>query len=151
MLMEFFAIHSALLLISARGAAAAPVLLLFYAPVAGAFAYFHGGWWPVLGFAMLLAGRVLSALGSRSPDAFEAKRQRFHWANGGGAYVLFGFLALMLVPLPEIGFRRPGYVWQKWWASGVRPHEVIAWGFLYFAALGAMRLLEKPEWIERHE
>ena len=163
MLMEFFAIHSGFFLAGAgpargesvgvRGFVIVMIVLAFYIPVGGAFMYFHGGWWPAVGLAWLLLSRVLSVLVGRGPGEFEKKRQTFYWASGGAYYILFAFLAILLIPLPRLGFGSPrwhDYVWDSWWR--VPPHDVMAWGLLSFGALGLTKLVEKPEWIEQqHE
>ena len=155
MLMEFFALHSAMFF---GGAASAQresasvrfvtviVVTAFYLPVAGAFSYFHGGWWPFLAFAWLLSSRAILLLAGRGSGDFESKRQRFYWGAAVGHYIVFAFVAFML-PLPQLGFRNAtGVFWDLWWA--VKPHEVIAWGFLYFTAMAVTKLVEKREWIE---
>jgi hypothetical protein len=158
MLMEFFAIHSGFFLVGAasgeslgaRGFAILMIVLAFYLTVGGAFMLFHGGWWPALALAWLLVSRAISVLVGRGPGEFEKKRQVFYWANGGAYYILFALVAILLVPLPRLGFASPrnyDYVWDSWWR--VPPHEVMAWGFLTFAVLGLTKLFEKPEWIER--
>lgn len=154
MLMEFFVMHSGMFLggtasVQQEGIGTrlvtAMIVTAFYVPVAGAFAYVHGGWTPFLGFGWLLMMRVLSMLAAQGAGEFESKRQRFYWANGGAFYIL-AVMAALLLPLPQLGFRgADGVFWDKWWS--VSPKEMIAWGFLYFAALAVTKLLEKPEWI----
>jgi hypothetical protein len=152
MLMEFFVVHSSVFLVAAGSAGTgarlttAAVVMLFYIPVAGAFAWWHGGWWPVLGFAALLTSRVATMLAGQGSDAFEAKRGRYYWANAGGWYIFAALLAILLLPLPKLGFTlRADYVWDRFWS--IPPHEVMAWGFLYFAGQGVMKAIEKPQWI----
>ena len=155
MLMEFFALHSAMFLggtasVQREGIGARLVVvslvMAFYAPIAGAFAYFHGGWFPFLGFGWLLLARAISVLAGQGSGELEGKRLRFYWGAGVGHYVIFAFVALAL-PMPKLGFGRAVDVfWDKWWA--LEPQEVIAWGFLYFAAVALTKLWEKPEWIE---
>jgi hypothetical protein len=153
MLMEFFVIHSSIFLVAAGGAGSAgarlttiALVVFFYMPVAGAFAWWHGGWWPVLGFAALLTSRVATMLAGQGNDAFEAKRGQYYWVNAGGAYILAALLAILLLPLPELGFKfSMPQGWGQTWK--VKPHEVMAWGFLYFAVEGALKALERPEWI----
>lgn len=153
MLMEFFVIHAGVFFFAAGGVAVLLVLLALYLAVGGAFAYFHGGWWPVVAFGALLASQAVTAsvfLG-RGPATFAKKRQFFYWGQGAACYILLGFVALML-PMPRLGFGSAagrGYFWDSWWR--IPPHEVMAWGFLAFGALGLIKLLEKPEWIEQQE
>jgi hypothetical protein len=152
MLMEFFAIHAGIFFFffAAGGVFVLLVLLAVYLAVGGAFIYFHGGWWPALALGWLLASQAISAavLGGRGPATFAKKRQFFYWSQGAACYILLGAVAVML-PMPRMGFASPharGYVWDSWWR--LPPHEVMAWGFLAFGALGLIKLLEKPEWIE---
>jgi hypothetical protein len=150
MLIEFFAIHSGFFILGASAFGIALVAAAFYVVVGGAFVYFHGGWSPVVALTWLLLSQVISVRVMRGPDDFARKRQIFHWANGGGGYILF-LIVVVLVPLPRLGFGRPsgqGYVWDSWWS--IPPHEVMAWGLLTFGAIGITKLLERPEWIERH-
>jgi hypothetical protein len=152
MLMEFFVIHAGIFFFAAAGSLVfLLVLLAFYLAIGGAYIYFHGGWWPAVALGWLLASQAITAsvLGGRGPVTFAKKRQFFYWGQGAAAYILLGMVALVL-PMPRLGFgsaRGQGYVWDSWWR--VQPHEVMAWGFLAFGALGLIKLLEKPEWIER--
>ena len=155
LLMEFFALHSAMFLggmvsvqqesVGVRLVTAAMVLA-FYIPVAGAFAYFHSGWSAFLGFGWLLLTRVVCMLAGQGSGEFESRRIRFYW-GAGVSYYVFCIMVVLFLPLPQAGFRNAtGLVWEKWWAIG--PVTVIAWGFFYFASLALTKLLEKPEWIE---
>lgn len=150
MLMEFFVVHSSIFLVAAGRAnighrlSTALIVMLFYIPVAGAFAWWHGGWWPVLGFAALLGSRVATMLAGQGTDTFEHTRGQYYWICGAGNYIIALFLAVMLLPLPELGFRfwrPPDWTWK------IPPQEVMAWGFLYFAIQVVTKLLEKPHWI----
>ena len=152
MLMEFFVVHSSIFLVAASGAgvghrlSTASIVMLFYIPIAGAFAWWHGGWWPVLAFAVLLGSRVATMLAGQGENTFESKRGQYYWICGAGNYILAAILAILLLPLPELGFkfaRPPG--WSGTWK--ITPQEVMAWGFLYFAIQAATKLLEKPQWI----
>jgi hypothetical protein len=149
MLMEFFVIHSSMFLVggSSEGGSGvkitlAFVVMLFYVPVAGAFAWWHGGWWPALAFAWLLASRVATMLAGQGSDAYASRRARYYWANAGGCYIAFVFVALVL-PMPRLGFGwKAQYEWAGYW--NIPPQDVMAWGFLYFAAQGLTKLLENP-------
>ena len=117
-LIEFFAIHSGFFILGASAFGFALVAAAFYVLVGGAFVYFHGGWWPLVALTWLLLSQALSVLVARGPDDFARKRQIFHWANGGGCYILFGFVAVLL-PMPQLGFgsrRGQGYIWDSWWS-----------------------------------
>ena len=151
MVMEFFVLHSSMFLVMGGEAGLGTrittgfMVMLFYIPIAGAFAWWQGGWWPVLAFVWLLSSRVLIMLAGNAGDAFEAKRGRYYWGNGVGLYILMIFVALLL-PIPQLGFSNSsGYVWS---GRIVRPpHEIIGWGFLYFAGQAVMKILERPEWV----
>jgi hypothetical protein len=151
MLMEFFTLHSAMFLVggSSEGGASMKLataffVMLFYIPVAGAFALWHGGWWPALAFAWLLASRVATMLAGQGASAYESKRAAYYWGAAGGYYILFAMVALLL-PMPELGLAGGLHGWAGFWA--IPPQDVMAWGFLYFGALGMTKLLEKPAWI----
>lgn len=152
LLMEFFALHSSVFLVagSGEGGTGAKIMvaffvMLFYIPVAGAFAWWHGGWWPVLAFVWLLGSRVATMLSGQGSDAFEEMRGRYYWGTAGAFYIIGAFAALLL-PMPRLGFDwKTSYQWPAFWR--IPPWEVMAWGVLYFGALGLAKLLEKPEWI----
>lgn len=158
LIMEFFALHSSMFLggmvpMQRESAGVrlvtAMIVMAFYIPVAGGFAYFHGGWTPVLGFAWLLLSRVVCMLAGQGSAEFESKRMRFYWGAAVSYYVL-GVMLVLFLPLPKLGFRGvTDLFWDKWWA--ISPVKVIAWGFFYFASQAATKLLEKPEWIENIE
>jgi hypothetical protein len=153
MLMEFFVVHASIFLVAGGGPGqrwtTATLVVLFYVPVAGAFAWWQGGWWPVLGFVALLASRVATMLAGQGDETFEAKRGRYYWVQGAAIYILVLFVAVLL-PMPELGFHRMlqrdyRLIWPTTWRVGA--HEVMAWGFLYFSGQALLKLLERPEWI----
>ena len=155
MLMEFFTLHAGMFLggtasvqregIGVRLTTAA-IVVVFYIPIAGAFAFFHGGWSPFLGFGWLLLIRVVFMLAGDGAGEFESRRRRFYWGTGVAYYVMSVFVVLLL-PLPQLGFgRTAGVFWDDWWH--LKPEQAIAWGFLYFGALAITKLFERPEWIE---
>jgi len=154
MLMQFFVVHSSVFLsalVSAEDASrraraiAAVILIAFYIPVAGGFAWFHDAWWPFAAFAWLLLSQLIVGLLGRGPAEFEKKRLRYYWGNGAAFYIVFVFVAVFL-PMPRFGFSDVRVPWSGW---KIPPQEVIAWGFLYFSALAALKLFEKAEWIDR--
>ena len=156
MLMEFFVIHSSVFLAagSGEGGSGAKITLaffvmLFYIPIAGAFAWFHGGgWWPILAFAWLLSSRVAVMLAGQGGDAFASKRARYYWGQGGALYILC-LLAVVFLPTPKLGFHWQSYYPFEGWK--IPPQDVMAWGFLYFGLQALMKLLEKPEWIAEQQ
>ena len=152
MLMEFWVVHSSIFLGALIGgeasrsakAVAGLILVCFYIPVAGGFAWFNNALWPFAAFAWLLLSRVATGVLGRGPGDYEKKRMRYYWANGAGCYILFVFAAVLL-PIPAFGFAHARVPWTGW---SITPQEVIAWGFLYYAALAAMKLLENPASIQ---
>jgi hypothetical protein len=73
---------------------------------------------------------------------------RFYWGAAVGYYILSAF-AMLLLPLPRLGFRVANVFWDKWW--NLNPEDVMAWGLLYFGAMGVTKLLETPQLILREE
>ncbi len=155
MLMEFLAIHSSLLMLrpdsreGGKGASlvAGLLVMLFYIPIAGAVAYSQRSWWAFFAMAWLVSSRVLTVLAGRGSADFEWKRTRFYWLISALLYVATVFAALFL-PVPLLGFTGSSkFVWDIWVNFWVDPEEMMAWGFLYFSALGALKLAEKPDWI----
>jgi len=154
-LMLFFAMHASVFLSAASGSddflgrlLAALVMFAFYLPVAGAFAYFHGGWTPFAGFAWLLLANIATMLAAQGPDDFQSKRMRFYWGAAVGCYILSG-LAIAALPLPRLGFRIANVYWDSWWR--LNPEDVMAWGLLYFGAMGITKLVETPQMILRED
>jgi len=152
-LMEFLVVHSSIFfagLVSKEPGGgsgklgAALLLCLIYLPFAAGFAAANGSWWPLGAFAWLLLGRVALVANSRGWSDFEGKRLRFYWANGAAFYILFCFAAVLL-PVPAFGFAHTRVPFKGW---AISPQEVMCWGFLYFSALAAMKLLENPRWIQ---
>jgi hypothetical protein len=152
-LMEFFVVHASAFLgalaisESSRKSklVASLALLAVYVPVAGGFAWSNNALWPFLAFLWLLFSRIAVALVGRGPDEFEKKRMQFYWGNGVACYIVFAFVAVLL-PIPAFGFATARVPWSGW---QIAPQQVICWGFLYFSALAAIKLLESPRWIER--
>ena len=150
-LMEFLVVHSSAFfagMVSSdadgRSKLGAGLLLsLIYLPFAAAFAASNGSWWPLAAFAWLLLGRLAMVANSRGWSDFEKKRLRFYWGNSAALYILFAFVAVFL-PVPAFGFAGVRVPWQGW---AIPPQDVICWGFLYFSAVAAMKLLENPRWI----
>jgi hypothetical protein len=141
MIMEFLALHSGFFLYSAAPGAglgarlgAAVLILAFYMPIAGAFAWFEGHWWPFAAFAWLLLSRLLTLLSGSGPPDFEARRQKYYWSYGFSLFLIIGFLVAVPVTL----------------IAG-QPKNMLFWGWIYFGVLALMHLLEQPEWIENYE
>jgi hypothetical protein len=152
MLMEFFAVHASAMLgglASSEASRASKLtaslgLLVIYLPIAGGFAWANNALWPFAAFVWLLLSRTGTALTGRGASAFEKKRMQFYWGNGAACFIVFAFVAVLL-PVPEFGFAKMRVPWSGW---QIRPQQVLCWGFLYFSALAAMKLLENPRWIE---
>jgi hypothetical protein len=152
MLMEFFAMHASAFLgalVASEASrksklAASLVLLAIYIPVAGGFAWTSNALWPFGAFVWLLLSRIGMALVGRGPSDFEKKRMQFYWGNSAAFFIVFVFVALLL-PVPAFGFASARVPWSGW---QILPQQVICWGFLYFSAVAALKLFEKPSWIE---
>lgn len=152
MLMEFFVVHASIMLVglatgdasrSSKLAAGLGVFVI-YLPIAGGFAWANNALWPFLAFLWLLLSRIATAVVGRGPSEFEKRRMKYYWANGGACYILAVFAAILL-PVPALGFARAKVPWSGW---QIRPEEVLCWGFLYFSALAAIKLLENPRRFE---
>ncbi len=119
------------------------VYLLFAGGMAAAFE----SWGPVLLFAWLIGAKLVALLAGRGTAVREQTRQMALW----GLSVLFylgAVFATVLLPVPKLGVVRHGHYYgvpgSGEWVS--HPNTVIAAGFLYFGALGLVKLLENPAW-----
>jgi hypothetical protein len=115
-----------------------------YSPFIAAFTIFEREWWPMAAFGWLLLGRVIAMVGAGNTVEFQRKRQLFYAGSSIAYYVLFAFLLLAILPVPGLGIGAGDFPRGRW---TMPIHHVIAWGALYFGAMGLTRLLEKPQWI----
>jgi hypothetical protein len=148
MLLEFIIIHSAAMtagiLVSARPLLQRALHFLFFGVVyslfVGGFAYVSGVWWPLTAFWLLMLNRMATLLpGGRRSDSDDVTGR---WTTSFLLFLAFAFLTA-IVPLPRFGISEAVIAAQEFTGSGVwveQPQSVIAFGFLYFAAIGAMEL-----------
>ena len=145
-LLEFLAIHSAAFMGAAFTAASSPrsrlrallVLAVVYLLLAAGFTAALGDWWPLLAFALLLAGRVGTAwkqLGAPPGQAALAGRDMLNdWVSSQVLYIPWVFAGVML-PLPSLGVTpevvaAAGLSGTGEWVE--RPQTVLAAGAGYF-------------------
>ncbi len=119
------------------------VYLLFAGGMAAAFE----SWGPVLLFAWLIGAKLIAILAGRGNAVREQSRQMALWALSIVFY-LGAVFATVLLPVLKLGVLRHGHFYgipgSGEWVS--HPNVVIAAGFLYFSALGLVKLLENPAW-----
>ena len=150
MLLEFIVVHSTVFLghlrlmpwSRAKKTRSFVGLVLFYSLFAGGFALACGKPWPLLAFWGLSLAKFPSVvLDPLSGEQGESGKQA--WAVMGAAYVLGAFITTLL-PVPRLGITREIVTQQAFTSSGLwpeQPHRVIAFGVLYFTALGVFELM----------
>ena len=113
-----------------------------YVTFAGLAAGSFGRWFPFFLFAWLFGAKVYAALLGRRPDATSREREMSYWVLSNVLYLAVVFAA-MFVPVPMLGVTEEGsfyglrgrYEWANY------PHEALAAGFVYFAAMALIRFL----------
>lgn len=150
MLMEFIIVHSSgfmgFVMVGDGDKKKRSLQLLglgvFYTLFVIGFAVGFGEWWPVAAFWGMTANRILFILLGQVPKEEEKQYLAKSWAVGVLFYVLFAMITVML-PVPEFGITRE-VVWaQEFTSEGVwveEPQTAIAFGFLYFFAVGLSEL-----------
>jgi hypothetical protein len=147
MLLEFVVMHSAafmglqLIATGDRRARALSVLGLglFYSIFAGGFAAAFHSWWPLVSFWLLTLNRLTGVLFKQSPGGEERAFLQAGWAASGISYLLGAGLTTFL-PLPRLGITADVVSELHLTGSGLwvsEPWRVVAFGVLYFAAMGA--------------
>jgi hypothetical protein len=151
MFIEFFTMHSGWFLAAANPKASVAqrlgwglLILAMYSPFIAVFTVVERDWWPMAAFAWLLLGRVIAMAGAAGSGEFQRNRQWFYAGSSIAYYVLFGFLMLVILPVPGLGIGA-GHFPRGRWTMPI--YHVIAWGAFYFGAMGLTRLFEKPQWI----
>jgi hypothetical protein len=149
-LLEFIIIHSAAIVGSVvlrkatrrKRAMSLVGLVLFYTVFVGSFALMFRTSWPLWSFWGLMLNRLLSLILGQAPEGEEMALVQRGWAATALFYL--GFVALTaVVPVPRLGLT-PGIVAQLHipgsglWVS--QPWRVMAFGFLYFTAVGISEL-----------
>lgn len=148
MLLEFIIVHSSVFLGSAVISTEPPArkargilgIGASYTLFVAGFAIGFRTWWPVISFWGLTINRLLSVLLGQAPSGEEKLFLRRSWAVTAMAYLCFAGLTTVL-PLPRLGVTgafRDGLPGSGLWIS--EPHRALAFGFLYFTAVGISEL-----------
>ncbi|MGH7725950.1 MAG: hypothetical protein ACREOU_11040 [Candidatus Eiseniibacteriota bacterium] len=146
MLLEFIVIHSAAIMgsVALAGGSIRKRLLgmlgmtAFYFLFVIGFALGFKSWWPVTSFSILIANRVSGMLLDPDPDGDRKKFLRRSWALSATAYLGF-CLATVILPVPRFGLSDEVLENVSLPGSGLwidEPWRVMAFGFLYFTAIG---------------
>jgi hypothetical protein len=150
MVLEFIIIHSsfftgAVLLKPGpkRGRALALLGLgVFYTIFVGAFSLAFRTGWPLITFWALMLNRMAGVLLGNSPAGDERATLQRSWVASLIFYMGGGFLT-MLLPVPRLALAPAVLSQQHLVGSGVwvdEPHRMVAFGFLYFTAVGFSEL-----------
>lgn len=150
MLLEFINVHAAgfmgttIISDSGRGTKATMIVGLgvFYTLFVGAFAASFEQWWPLWAFWGLVLNRLLGVLLGKALTGQERKMIETSWAIGVFCYVMLVF-ATVILPVPSFGvssevIARQGFTMGGLWID--EPYRLMAFGFLYFAAIGMTEL-----------
>lgn len=150
MLLEFINVHAAgfmgntIISESGRGKKAMMIIGLgvFYTLFVGAFALAFKQWWPVGAFWGLVFNRLLGVLLGKAPNGQEKSMIQTSWAIGVFCYVMLVF-ATVILPVPSFGvtsqvIAQQGFTMRGLWID--EPYRMMAFGFLYFAAIGITEL-----------
>ncbi|MFQ5572377.1 MAG: hypothetical protein ACE5G0_22095 [Rhodothermales bacterium] len=117
-------------------------LALFYAIFALAFSVAFRAWWPLWTILLLTLNRMLIVFAGDVPEGHERAFIKRGWAVSALLYLVFAFITTLL-PMPILGISREVVEAQALPGSGLwidEPHRVLAFGFLYFLALGLSEL-----------
>jgi hypothetical protein len=150
MLMEFINVHAAgfmgKTIISdadpRKKALSIVGLGLLYTLFVGAFAFLFKVWWPLLAFWGLILNRLLGILLGKTPTEAEKNALQASWSVGVFAYVMLVFATIM-IPIPSLGVDAVVIARQNLGMKGLwidQPYRMMAFGFLYFAAIGFFEL-----------
>lgn len=150
MLLEFIIVHSSAFmgqvmlggLPRKRTALSTLGLGGFYTMFVGGFALAFKTWWPLWSFWGLTVNRLLGVLIGQAPEGERRELLQKTWAVSALAYLVLCFVTVFL-PVPRLGITpevvsRESLPGSGLWVS--QPHRVIAFGFLYFAAVGLSEL-----------
>jgi hypothetical protein len=146
MLLEFIIVHSSAFMGSVmlrdlpRPQKATALLGIggFYTLFVGAFALAFRTWWPLWSFWGLMVNRLLNVLIGQAPDEERRILLQKNWAVSALSYLLLCFVTVLL-PLPRLGLTPDVVSRESLPGSGLwvdQPHRVMAFGFLYFLAVG---------------
>ena len=148
MLLEFIIVHSSGFLGTTALAAGSwrrairllVVLVGFYSLFVLGFALAFKTWWPLVSFWGLTVNRLLGLMMGQAPTGEARLFLQRSWAVTAIFYLVFAGLTVML-PIPALGVTgafREGIPGSGLWVS--EPHRVLAFGFLYFTAVGISEL-----------
>lgn len=150
MMLEFINVHSSAFMGNVMIGAVAPgrkasALLglgAFYTLFVGGFALVFKQWWPLWSFWGLTLNRLLGVILGQAPAGEEAAFMRRTWAATVLFYLVFTF-ATTLLPVPRLGVTsevvdRAALPGTGLWID--QPWRVLAFGFLYFTAVGVSEL-----------
>lgn len=150
MLLEFIIVHSSAFMGSVmlgdlprtRKATTLVGIGGFYTLFVGAFSLAFKTWWPLWSFWGLTVNRLLSVLIGQAPDGERRILLQKNWAVSAVSYLVLCFVTVLL-PLPRLGLTADVVSRESLPGSGLwvdQPHRVIAFGFLYFLAVGISEL-----------
>ena len=156
MLLEFIVVHSSGFMgvfAFGRESVRSRVLAILglgalYSLFAGAFSLAFHTWWPLTSFALLTLNRLSGSLLHRDPDDDGSAQGLFiaSWAACTLCY-LAGAVATTAGTLPRLGFD-PAFVASLHLSGGGlwidEPWRVVAFGAVYFGAVGLLELLVFP-------
>lgn len=151
MLIEFLVVHSAGMLgfivygDLSRSVKTKSLLGLgsFYLLFAVAFSFGFDSVWPVFWIAWLLLSKLAVIWFGSGTSARQKARMMGEWAAGVAFYVLGVFITLMPI-IPRFSLTPEFVSTLSIEGSGVwieQPHTVIAFGVIYFAAIGVTKML----------
>lgn len=151
MLLEFIVVHSSgfmgFVVLNESMATHRKVLALvglgaFYCLFAGGFGASFGAWWPVWTILLMTLNRIAGVFLSEPPRGDLVTPAMSVWGFSVLCYVVFAF-ATTLLPIPRLGITPAVQAAQQLSGGGLwvdEPHRVIAFGVLYFAAVGLFEL-----------
>lgn len=146
MLLEFIIIHSSAFMGNVaisemtrlKKTGAILGLGAFYSLFAGGFSLAFRSPWPLVAFWGLTLNRLLRAILGGALGKVEKTLMTMEWVSTTVFYLLFVFLTVLL-PVPRFGIRFPlEGVGEGLWID--EPQRVMAFGFLYFTALGILNV-----------
>jgi hypothetical protein len=153
MLLEFIVMHSSAfmshLVIAGSGRKGVPAVVLlglFYSIIVGAFSLAFHTAWPLFSFWALMLNRATVLFFRQAPRGDEMRVVGATWSASAMFYVL-GCMLTVVAPLPRFGFGPEHVAAMHLNGRGVwelEPWRAMAFGFLYFAAMGAFQLWGIP-------
>lgn len=158
MLLEFIIIHSSAFMgvtLFKPGPRKKKLLAMlglgaFYTLFVGGFALAFHTAWPVVSFWLLTLNRMAGVILGTAPTGEARAYVQRSWAAGAVFYLMGAFVTTLL-PIPRLGLHGAAMANQELMGSGLwvsEPHRVIAFGFLYFTAVGLSEL-RGHEWARK--